>query len=522
MHNRDIASLDSCLLLQLLSVISATGHLLCLWNIDEYLHYEVIELIKKLSVSIVNLLPDILERARYPDVVLNGGEQDEEHRRYRYIRSSGQDTKVRWIPVVSEVSHSNRIAAELIQLLREVLILPMPEMFVRPLNDFCRDHDVEAGTHGHVHVHEDKREEREKGGAEEGESVKLEKDYLKLSPNSYSLLSLVYSDMPLMSTILKLLSSSTTYFDESPTSPALQKQGKGELTGAMVQNLFCNFVRFLDNHCKDHSCFFEPILEALRSTSSELRVSKTFMTVVGRLTSEFESECNQEKLINFISEGGGRLVLGCLVSGCKQSSPSISRGITTQSINKLGQKDTLKPTMSGNQRVNFFPHATVRLHPSRTSVKELQSSSNTEQPTRTACFNHAYQGDEEWLRMQISLPYPILLHTVQFLQPMGMFQSGPSAVFIECGTQGTLSPPTPVTSLLRTSGLPCVKIEFKQPPVASEVVIHFRSPLVSSSLALSHMQLLGTGFGTTTKSDSGSTSSTTEQNGKSGIDAHSR
>ena len=517
-----MASLDSCLLLQLLSVISVTGHLLCLWNSDKHLHYEVIGLIKKLSVSIINLLPDILEQARHPAVVLNGGEQDEEHRRYRYIRSSGQDTKVRWIPVVSEVSHSNRIAAELIQLLREVLILPIPEAFVQPLRDFCRDHSVEEGMH--ERVREDKREERKEGeeGEGDGDIAKPEKDYLKLSPHNYALLSLVYSDMPLMSTILKLLSSSTTYFDDSPTSPALQKQGKDELTGAMVQNLFCNFVRFLDSHCKDHSCFFEPILEALRSTSSELRVSKTFMTVVGRLTSEFESECNQEKLINFISEGGGRLVLGCLVSGCKQSSPSISRGIPTQSINKLGQKDTLKSTMSGNQRINFFPHATVRLHPSRTSIKELQSSSNTETPTRTACFNHTYQGDEEWLKMQISLPYPILLHTVQFLQPMGMFQSGPSAVFIECGTQGTLSPPTPVTSLLRTSGLPCVKIEFKQPPVASEVVIHFRSPLVSSSLALSHMQLLGTGFGTTTKSSTGSTSSTTEQSGKSGIDAHSR
>ena len=502
-------------------MISVTGHLLCLWHSDDYLHYEVIGLIKKLSVSIVNLLPDILEQARHPDVVLNGGEQDEEHRRYRYIRSSGQDTKVRWIPVVSEVSHSNRIAAELIQLLREVLILSVPETLIQPLKNFCRDHDVD----GEGRPRDDEREgEREKGeeGRDNEEVVKPEKDYLKLSPRIYPLLSLVYSDMPLMSMILKLLSSSTTYFDESPASSALQKQGKGELTGAMVQNLFCNFVRFLDNHCKDHSCFFEPILEALRSTSSELRVSKTFMTVVGRLTSEFESECNQEKLINFISEGGGRLVLECLVSGCKQSSPSISRGITTQSINKLGQKDTLKPTVSGNQRVNFFPHATVRLHPSRTSVKELQSSSNTEQPTRTACFNHTYQGDEEWLKMQISLPYPILLHTVQFLQPMGMFQSGPSAVFIECGTQGTLSPPTPVTSLLRTSGLPCVKIEFKQPPVASEVVIHFRSPLVSSSLALSHMQLLGTGFGTTTKSDSSSTSSTAEQSGKSGSDAHSR
>lgn len=495
------------MLLQLLSTLSTDRNLSCLWNCAGIHYYEIIGLVKKLSIGVVNLLPNILEQARHPNVVLHGGEQDEEHRRYRYIRSTGQETKVRWMPIVSEVSHSNRIAAELIQLLREVLILQVPEQVILPLQNFCRDNT------------------RQEAGEEDDDALlKDKKDFLKLAHVSYPLLSLVYSDVPLMSMILKLLSSSTSYFDEPSSSP-LQKQGKGELDPAMVQNLFCNFVHFLDNHCKDHSCFFEPILRALRSTSSELRVSKTFMTVVGRLTSEFESECNQEKLMNFISEGGGRLVLECLVGGCKQSSPSISRGIATQSINKLGQKDMLKPFLSGNQHVNFFPYATVRLHPSRTSVKELQSSSTTEHPTRTACFNHAYQGNEEWLKMQISLPYPILLHTVQFQQPMGMFQSGPSAVFIECGTQGTLSPPTPVTSLLRTSGLPCIKIEFKQPPIASEVVIHFRNPLVSNSLALSHMQLLGTGFGTTTKSNSNSTSSTTvtgEHGGKSTSDGHSR
>ncbi|MCG8625808.1 MAG: hypothetical protein MJE68_27905 [Proteobacteria bacterium] len=416
------------------------------------------------------------------------------------------------MPVVTEVSLSNRIAAELIQFMREVLMLSLPEDLIRPVQEVCAAEQEKAeGVQGD-----------EKG--ESNKELKAEKDYLKLADSYTPLLSLIYSDVQLMSTILKLLSSATSYYDEPPSSP-LPKQGQGELNAAMVQNLFCNFVRFLDNNCNDHSCFFEPILQALRSTSSELRVSKTFMSIVGRLTSDFESECNQEKLLNFISEGGGRLVLECLVSGCKQSAPSISQGIMTTSINKLGQKDTLKSPISEYKYVNFFPHATIRLHPSRTSVKELQSSSTSDQPTRTACFNHAYQGDEEWLRMQISLPYPILLHTVQFSQPMGMFQSGPSAVFIECGTQGTLSPPIPVTSLLRTSGLPCIRIEFKQPPVASEVVIHFRSPLVSNSLALSHMQLLGMGFGTTTKSDSHSTSSSTssgDSSGKSDRDGHSR
>ena len=508
---RDMALLDSCLLLRLIPAVSKTSHLLCLWCCEPENLREVFTLIKRLTVGVLNLLPEILEQARHPDVVLHGGEHDEEHRRYRYIRS-GQDTKVKWMPVVAEVSHSNRIAAELIQLMIDVLALSVPEIVHRPLEEACEENVIEQA-----------KAEREESGEDGEASLQPKWDYQKMADRYTPVLTLIYTDVQIMSTILKLLSSATNYYEESQSSP-VQKPDRGELNASMVQNLFCNFVRFLDNRCKDHSCFFEPILRALRSTSCELRVSKTFMTVVGRLTSELESECNQENLLNFISRGGGQLVLECLVSGCKQSSPSISRGIMTSSINKLGQKDTLKPSVSDNKLVNFFPHATVRLHPSRTSVKELQSSSTSEHPTRTACFNHAYQGDEDWLKMQISLPYPILLHTVQFLQPMGMFQSGPSAVFIECGTQGTLSPPTPVTSLLRTSGLPCIKIEFKQPPVASEVVIHFRSPLVSNSLALSHMQLLGTGFGTTTKSDSHSTSTSTSSgdSSKSERDGHSR
>lgn len=479
-----------------------------IWCCDPSQYYEVFCIFKKFINCIVNLLPYILERARHLDVVLYGGEQDEEHRRYRYIRSSTQETKVKWMPVVSEVTHGNSLAADLIQNLREVVSLEMPSEFLPALVRVCKESSGE-------------QEETAEGEGEEDEATKIAqaKEYLRMAPPKKPLLCLMYTDVHLMSTVFKLLSSPMNSYDELPDS-ATSKMNKNEHYSALVQHLFCNFVRFLDNSCKDHTWFFVPTLQALRSTSTELRVSKTFMNVVGRLTAEYTSMHTRDKLMEFINDGGGRLVLDCLVSGCKQGSPSISRGITTQSINKLGQKDTLKPSVSGNQQINFFPHATVRLHPSRTSVKDLQSSSTTDTPTRTACFNHNYQGEEEWLKMQISLPYPILLHTVQFLQPMGMFQSGPSAIFIECGTQGTLSPPTPVTSLLRTSGLPCIKIEFKRPPVASEVVIHFRKPLVSNSLALSHMQLLGTGFGTSTKSD---TSSSSEESGsKSTADAHSR
>ena len=504
-NSRETSCLDSTLLLELVDVLSRKTHLLCLFSCEETFLYEVVGLIKKLTVCIVDLLPDFLEQASHSYVILYGGEQDEEHRRYRYIRSSGQDTKVRWIPVASESSQRNRVAGELIQLMREVLMLRVPDTVHGPVEVYCRDSSIQQA-----------REERgDTVGLEKQERVlpklmspsdypeKKDRVFLKLSPPDYPNLSLLYSDVQLMTTVLKLLSRTLTYRNEVPPPPT-GKPAKTELDPTMLQSLFANFVRYLDCHCQDHSCLFEPILRALRSTSSELQMSKTFMSVVSRLASEFGSESSKEKLMNFVSEGGAQLALECFINGCKQTSPSIRRGILTQSINKLGQKDTLKPFTSGAHHVNFFPLATVRLKPNRTSIKELQTSSTSDHPTRTACFNHAYQGDEEWLRMQISLPYPILLHTVQFLQPMGMFQSGPSAVFIECGTQGTLSAPTPVTPLLKTSGLPCVKIEFKQPPVASEVVIHFCSPHVSNSLALSHMQVLGTGFGSSTKSDSSS------------------
>ena len=501
---------------KLMAVLTGGRHLKFLWMCDESQYPAVLSIIHKFVKTVVNLLPYILERARHSDVYLYGGEQDEEHRRYRYIRSSCHETKVKWSPLLSENTRSNEHAADLIQILREVLGFEAPEGVKPVVERVCRQN---AGEEEEPEGGED---EEEAGESENGEVKKKEYKYVKMAPPERPILSLVYSDVKLMTTLLKLLAINN--YGELPEIVS-NKTNKNEFYSDLVQHLFSQFIHYLDGYCKDHSCFFEPILQALHSTSSELRVSKAFMTMVGRLTSEFVSESNQEKLINFISEGGGRLILECLVSGCKQNSPSISQGIMTQSINKLGQKDTLKSSASGNQQINFFPHATVRLHPSRTSVKDLQSSSTTDTPTRTACFNHTYQNGEKWLDMQISLPYPILLHSVQFLQPMGMFQSGPSAVFIECGTQGALSPPTPVTSLLRTSGLPCIKIEFKRPPVASEVVIHFRVPLVSSSLALSHMQLLGTGFGTSTKSSSQSTTPiiVAEDNGsKPGSEGHSR
>ena len=97
--------------------------------------------------------------------------------------------------------------------------------------------------------------------------------------------------------------------------------------------------------------------------------------------------------------------------------------------------------------------------------------------------------------MTISLPYPMLLHAVQLYQPMGLVQNGPSAIMVECASQSSRVSPTPVTPLLTTSGLACVKVELQRPVVTQEVVLHLRRPVVADSISLSHMHLLGVGYG---------------------------
>lgn len=89
--------------------------------------------------------------------------------------------------------------------------------------------------------------------------------------------------------------------------------------------------------------------------------------------------------------------------------------------------------------------ASVKLTPGRTSAKDLQSVMLKDQPGRASALHHTFQVSilfrllhipsfsarllnalqegEHWLKMSMSLPQPILLHSIHIYQPMALSQS---------------------------------------------------------------------------------------------------
>ena len=71
----------------------------------------------------------------------------------------------------------------------------------------------------------------------------------------------------------------------------------------------------------------------------------------------------------------------------------------------------------------FSSSACIKVSPSRTSVKDLQNSSLKDTPGRGSSFHHSFHSGEQVLKMTISLPQPILLHSLHIYQPSGLTQS---------------------------------------------------------------------------------------------------
>ena len=450
----------------------------------------------------------MVEAGQQPGVVLYGAELEEERRRsglvdlptstdghthslaaqkrvllshlphrYRYMQSSGGHD-VKWVPVASDQgtsSDSSKVASELIQLVRQLLSMKVPEATHLPLQEYCRN---------------------------EFDDTTSASDLLSLADPSMPLLVLFYANSSLLTSLLSLLNASSS----TAIPPSDDNSGKGnEMPPNLVQNLFCNFVHFLAAHCHDYSCFFQPILEVLGVRRGSMPISKPFMTLVGKLTSELERQGDSEHLMTFIKEGGAKLIFECLVAACKQFQPS-SGSFVAQSITKLGQREVLKPYREHSSLVNFLPVSSIKLTPNRTSVRDLKTSGLTNLPSRSSTFHHTFRPDEKWLILSVTLPYPILLHAVQLSQPMGLFQNGPAAVLVECASQSGLASPSPVSPVLNTTGLACIRVEVQRPVVAQEVVVHLHRPLVSNSISLSHMHLLGVGYGSSQRQSDTSTS----------------
>lgn len=358
-----------------------------------------------------------------------------------------------------------KLASELLQLLRQLLSVTPPEIVHLPLQEYCRN--------------------------QFSDSASSELDFLQFSDLSMPLLTLLYANSSLLSTLLALLNAMP-----SPSSASEEKtQSSTDTSGisTLVQNLFCNFVHFLVAHCRDFSCFVQPVLHVLSSRQSTSPVSKPFTSLVAKLSAEFEKHNDSSLLTRFIREGGAKLIFECVVSSCRQSAPSDH--LLGQSISKLGQRESLKSFQENSSWVNFLPVSSIKLTPNRSSVRDFKSSSLAEHPSRMSTFQHTYHPNETWLQMAITLPFPILLHALQLFLPLGMVQNGPASILVEVVRQTGPVPPTPIMPILSTTGLPCVRLELQQPLVVQRVILHLHRPLVADSLSLSHMHLLGLGYG---------------------------
>ena len=332
--------------------------------------------------------------------------------------------------------------------MRDVLSTTLPDEALFPLKEFCQN-------------------DLNKDGAESGSSA----DVLKLV-TEYPLLVLLFKDTQLLTSLLKLLNT----------------VGGSDKKGNLAHDLFTNFFHFLVGHCQDHSYFFKPILQVLSSTPGRPSISVVFRSLISRLMSDFAQQEDTGRLVSFIENGGGKLIVDCLVTSCKAPGTS---GLTAHNINAIGTKKQLKTISDSSKLVNFLPFASIHCVPSRTLATELTKSG----PSRSSTLHHTFNTSEQCLQLNISLPFPILLHCLQLFQPVGITQSGPSSVLIKVSPYGEKNQALPVTPLIQTSGLSSIKVELQHPEIAQEVEVYLGRPFASNSLGLSHMHLLGVAYG---------------------------
>lgn len=394
------------------------------------------------------------------------------------------------MPVHSEqCSVSSRLASELMQLLRQVLSMAPPPPVLDPLRDFCRgaEFDDECCCAA--------AESASVAGGAVGDG--RESDILRLADSSMPLLCLVYANSRLLTTLLELLLAVPPQSEKallSAAAAATTATKEAALPSSLMFDLFSNFVHYLDAHCVEHSCFVRPILHVLSQWPEEVPVCKTFVVLVGKITLELDRRGDSERLLRFVRSGSAALVFECLAGACRRLRPPPDASLA-ESIAKLGDKDLPKPFREGGSLVNFLPLASIKVSPGRTSARDLQTGSQPLQPSRTSTFHHIFRPNETWLVLTVTLPYPILLHSVQLHQPLGLVQNGPSSLVLECSRRHSTSAAVAVAPPLETSGLSSVRIDLSRPPVVQEVVLRLRRPVLADTISLSHLHLLGLGYG---------------------------
>ncbi len=386
---------------------------------------------------------------------------EDDRKRYNRYPGSAQP-EVKWVQLTQAGTHDVcSLTPKFIQFLRDNLSISLPDEALLPLREYCRNTFL--------------TDDAAFGEGEEGGLSAPSDNVLRLV-TEFPLLVLVLRDEQLLTKLFKLLNSLPT--EKSDETKQIN----------LSHDLFTNFFHFLIGHCNDNSYFFQPILQVLSATPNRSNKSGLLRTLMTRLMSDFIKQGDYRKLVCFIREGGGQLILECLVMSCK--APHVS-GLNADSINAIGMKKKLKFVSETNKLVNFLPFASIRCTPDRTLAMDLTTSG----PTRSSVLHHTFNSSERWLVLHVTLPFPVILHCIQLFQPTGLTQSGPSSVFLKASPLGEADSALPITPPIQTSGLSNIKIEFKQPQIAQEVVVYLGRPFASSSLALSHMHLLGVAYG---------------------------
>ena len=452
----------SSALFKLVEVLGNQHHLKLLWNTGSC--NRALSTLCHLCTSVVDLLSSSVTLTNQSNVTLHVAELDEDRRKYRYLSVSNASQELRWIQVPLQTNTGSRLISELLHLLRQALSTPVPEPVIVCLRDFCRrEFPAEDAT----------------GDA----------DPVRVADVATPLLSLIYCNTTQLTLLLYLLNST-----DGPIQVASEASSG---PGSSVQGLFLNFVNFLQAHCADPTCFFKPILNILcsmHSLQSEAAISKPFVSFVGKLMADTQRQGTSRQLLEFIAQGGAKCVFDCFVFACRQSQLLPERPLD-HSISSLGSRETTKPFKEGSKLIDILPMATLKVSPCRTNVRDLQNCSHSNYPSRSSAFHHVFNPGEEWLKMDISLHFPVLLHTVQLFQTLGAQFSGPSIVQISCASRPGSSPVLPVTPLVDTTRFPCVRLELLHPVVAQQVVIMMKKPMVSNIISLSHMHVLALEYG---------------------------
>ena len=372
--------------------------------------------------------------------------------RYRYHNSSGPN-QLNWqsVPLGASDSahHRSKVTADLLKLLKKLSCLMLSSSAHKAIWDVV------------------------------GEKGQFS------SPPMFPLMALVYCDSSLLHDFFSLLADpALSYKVPHPLGKTPPVVGKPPAPPTYLGTLVQEFLEVLYRMCPDRACFHAPLLSVLGSAP----LSAPFFSFFTQVTSDLAADGNQ--LEGFVRAGGARVVFECLCHPCSLPSSPSSLNHTLFSI-----RQPSSPSRDPAHPVNILPLAKLRLFPGHTPLNDLQLCRHGDPPSRTSSFHHTLRPQDEQITISISLPHSFLLSSLQLYQPLGLLQNGPSSILIETSAHPELAPPIPATPTLPTKGFGCLKVEFRAPVVAREVRVHLRRPVISDSISLSHMYLMGVGYG---------------------------